>query len=73
MQKAFRIDDYRPIPGTTVSAFRSLEEMRHVVRLRGGRKGLTKFWEISGFIVHKENLKWHEGVTIKVSKVKRIN
>lgn len=71
MEKAFRLSYLRPRPGTTVKAFKTRREMKRFVRLKGGLKGLLRYWEIRGIIEQRDGA-IREAILMKVSKAKRI-
>ena len=70
MAKAYRFDDQRPRPGTTVHVFRTLNSLKNFAIMQGG-KGTMKFWEIEGTILSDDGTM--DGIEIKVSTVREVS
>ncbi|RIH63650.1 hypothetical protein D1164_18895 [Mariniphaga sediminis] len=69
MEKAYRFDDQRPVIGTTVYAFRTLNGLKRFARLQGSM-GSQRFWEITGNIVSDDGSE--DGIQIRVVFVKQV-
>ncbi len=69
MAKAYRFDDFTPVAGSSVSAFRSLSALRRFVGGMGSA-GSIKIWEIDGSITGDDG--GPDGITIVVRSVRLI-